>query len=303
MSRSSITAHSKPGAAPENGADAAERPWAIRSLPPFPAVALQLMSLLDDAEAPMRQVVNLLRVDPALSAEMLRVANSALYGLSGEIANVSHAVVVLGTDSVKRLALTVALGRFSSRFLRHEGLRTCWDHSVACGMIAERLAELLNQPKDRAYTAGLLHDIGRLALLACHPSEYDKLLAAARENDCDELECERERFDIDHCAAGEWLARHWNLPADIVGAIATHHDREPDDASIESLVAASTRIADALGFQVVRRSGDAEPPAMADLLRPLPLRNLEAAVEGFEGFDETIRNAISTISPSPRTGR
>ena len=300
MSTSSVTTRlPSSGEVPAPSAsEKPERPWAIRSLPPFPAVALQLMSLLDDAEAPMRQVVNLLRVDPALSAEILRVANSALYGLSGNISNVSHAVVVLGSDSVRRLSLTVALGRFSSRFLRHQGLRTCWDHSVAAGMVAEELAELLNQPKDRAYTAGLLHDIGRLALLACHPNEYGNLLAVVRENDFDELEGERQMFDVDHCAAGEWLGRHWNLPGDMVAAIATHHQRSPDDASIESIVAAAARIADALGFPVIKRESVEEPLDWAELLRGLPVPDPDKAAARLEGFDERIRSAIATVSPS-----
>src|SRR5690554_6208677 len=86
-----------------------DRPWAIKSLPPFPAVALQLLGLLDDVNVPMKQVVSLLRIDPALSAEILRVANSALYGLRSRVDSISRAVVILGTDAVKRLALTMAL--------------------------------------------------------------------------------------------------------------------------------------------------------------------------------------------------
>ena len=124
-----------------------KRPWALHALPPFPAVALQLMSLLDDTEVPIKKVVSLLRIDPVLSAETLRVANSALYGLSRRIDNVSHAVVVLGTEVVKRLALTVALARFSRSFMRIHGLRVCWDHSVACAVLAEELAVAMNQPK------------------------------------------------------------------------------------------------------------------------------------------------------------
>ena len=118
----------------------------------------------------------MLRIDPALSAEILRVSNSALYGLSRRVDNVSHAIVVLGTEVVKRLALTVALGRFSHGFLRNQGLRICWDHSVACALIAEELAQAMDVAKDRAYTAGLLHDVGRLALLACYPNEYGNLI-------------------------------------------------------------------------------------------------------------------------------
>jgi len=272
-----------------------DRPWAIKSLPPFPAVALQLMNLLDDDEAPMKQIVTLLRVDPALSAEILRVSNSALYGLSRRIDNVSHAVVVLGTESVKRLALTVALGRFSNRFLNDKALRVCWDHSVACALVCERLAKHMEQPQDRAYTAGLLLDVGRLALLACYPNEYGNLVEVARENDFDQLECERQMFDIDHCAAGEWLGRHWNLPNDLVESIATHHTREPDDESTPSIAAAADSIADALGFSALRMPAKR---SIEETLEKLPLLDRESALSAISEMGAEIQTAIDAISPS-----
>ena len=286
-----------------SGSDAAEtattksdkKPWALKALPPFPAVALQLLNILDDDDVPMKKIVDLLRVDPALSAEILRVSNSALYGLSRRIDNVSHAIVVLGTEVVKRLALTVALGRFSHSFLRDKSLRICWDHSVACALVAEELAAAMDQPKDRAYTAGLLHDVGRLALLACYPTEYSNLLAVARENDFDELECERELFDVDHCAAGEWLGRHWNLPAEFVDAIAHHHAADANDKSLLSIVTASNSVADAIGFNVLYMPAKA---TVAETLAGLPLDNRDEVVEKLEDFGDEIRKAIGAVTPA-----
>ncbi len=282
-------------AKPDQVSEELTRPWAIKSLPPFPAVALQLMGLLDDDEVPMKDVVTLLRVDPALSAEILRVSNSALYGLSRRIDNVSHAVVVLGTESVKRLALTVALGRFSQRFLKDQALRICWDHSIASALVGERLAQFTQAEKDRAYTACLLLDVGRLALLACYPVEYGNMIEVARENDFDQLECERQLFDIDHCAAGEWLGRNWNLPDDLVQAIATHHSCEPTDASTSSLAAASDRIADALGFSALRMPAQF---TIEETLAHLPLADPAAALESISGMEDEIRAAITAISPA-----
>ena len=271
-----------------------DRPWAIQSLPPFPAVALQLMSLLDDDDVPMKQVVNLLRVDPALSAEILRVSNSALYGLSRRIDNVSHAVVVLGSETVKRLALTAALGRFSQRIVKNKTLRVCWDHSIACALIGEQLAALMGTSKDRAYTAGLLSDIGRLALLSCYPDEYAGMLEVARDNHFDQLECERELFDIDHCAAGQYMAHQWNLPPDIITAIGHHHEPSPVDNEVLSVVCAATKLSDAIGFSVVQRE---EQPSIEDALADVPISNVPVAVETFEKFAEGINSAIATISP------
>ena len=271
------------------------KPWALKSLPPFPAVALQLLSLLDDEEVSMKKVSDLLRIDPALSAEILRVSNSALYWLSRRIDNISHAIVVLGTDVVKRLALTVALGRFSQSFLHNQSLRVCWDHSVACGLVAEELASMMNLPRGRAYTAGLLHDVGRLALLACYPVEYGNLFDVAREHGFNELECERHLFDVDHCAAGEWLAHSWNLPAEFVGAIAQHHEAEATDGSLLSLVKASSDIADALGYNVMQITSE---DTIADIVADLPIPDKEEAVKKLGDFRDHIQATVGSVAPS-----
>ena len=272
-----------------------KKPWALKSLPPFPAVALQLLSVLDNPDVPLKKIVELLRVDPALSAELLRVANSALYGFLQRIDTVNHAVVVLGTENVKRLALTVALGRFSQGFLRHKGLRQCWDHSLACALLCEELALQLNLAKDRAYTAGLLHDIGRLAMLVCYPVEYGNLLFVARTEKFDQLECERQLFDIDHCAAGQWLAGHWNLPQDFTHAIAQHHQEGPLEGPLTPLVRGACRLADTLGYSVLE-----SPPiqTIAEILADLPFKDQAQATADIAAAAERVRLAVQTVDPA-----
>ena len=273
-------------------AKAAAQPWAIKNLPPFPAVALQLMGLLD-SDVPVKDVVKLLRMDPALSAEILRVSNSPLYGLSRHVDSVSHAVVVLGGDAVKRLALTVALGRFTQNFMKHKGLRRCWDHSVACALIAEDLAEFAGQTKDRAYTAGLLHDVGRLALLACYPDEYENLLAVASENDFDFRTTEKKLFEIDHCSAGQWLSKSWNLPPDMTEAIAGHHEPGLAHGSLASLIAVSDSLAAALGYGTVELKNETELP---DVAAQLGVNDADAVLKKVEALSGRIAEALAVIS-------
>ncbi len=273
-----------------------QRPWALKSLPPFPPVALQLLSLLDNPDVPLKKIVDLLRLDPALSAELLRVANYALYGFVQRIDTVNHAVVILGAENVKRLALTVALGKFSARFAGQKNLRACWDHVVASAVLAEQLAVELNISKDRAYTAGLLHDIGRLALLASYPQEYANLIAVAREQGFDQLECERELFDIDHCATGQWLAQHWNLPADFAAAIAQHHQDGPVDGALTPLIRCACRLADCLGFHALQL-----PPARAprEVLTGLPLDDPARTASDVQASRDFILHAVTTIAGQP----
>ena len=273
-------------------ANSATQPWAIKNLPPFPAVALQLMGLLD-ADVSVKDVVKLLRMDPALSAEILRVSNSPLYGLSRHVDSVSHAVVVLGGDAVKRLALTVALGRFTQNFMKHKGLRRCWDHSVACGLIAEDLAQFAGQPQDRAYTVGLLHDVGRLALLACYPNEYENLLAVASENNFDFRMTEKKLFEVDHCSAGHWLSKSWNLPPDMTEALAGHHEPDLVPGSLTSLIAVADSLADALGYGTVELKEEVEP---LDLIAPLGADDRDAVRRRVEALPGRIADALAVIS-------
>jgi len=282
----------------ESTKSVAARPWAFRDLPPFPGVALKLLNLLDQDDVPMKTVSDLIRADPAISAEILRVSNSAMYGVSREIDNVAHALVVLGTDTVKRLALTVSLGRFCGEFLRDRSLRACWDHSIACALICQELAIILDEPKDRAYTAGLLHDIGRLAILSCYPTEYGTLLSVSSENEFDELEAERELFEIDHCAAGTILAREWNLPDDFVEAISTHHSPQVSDALIPALVAAGTAVADRLGYNIMRIENFER--SILDVIQELPLEDFETSAERLENLKPAIEIALKSISPARR---
>jgi putative nucleotidyltransferase with HDIG domain len=276
-------------------ADVGAQPWAIKNLPPFPAVALQLMGLLD-SDVPVKDVVKLLRMDSALSAEILRVSNSPLYGLSRHVDSVSHAVVVLGGDAVKRLALTVALGRFTQKFMKHKGLRRCWDHSVACALIAEDLAEFAGQTQARAYTTGLLHDVGRLALLACYPDEYENLLAVAAENDFDFRTTEKKLFEIDHCSAGHWLCKSWNLPPDMTEAIARHHEEDLAQGSLTSLIAVADGLAAALGYGTAELKNE---PELADVIAPLGADYADAILKKCEALPGRITEALSVIS-SPR---
>jgi putative nucleotidyltransferase with HDIG domain len=157
---------------------------------------------------------------------MLRVANSALYGTSGQIRSVHHATITLGLDFVKALAVTVGLRAYVKSAMKAPVLRRCWSHSLACGMFSQALATACFMKGDEAYTAGLLHDIGRLGLLAAYHVEYANVLNVAVEYSFDILHCERELFDIDHCEAGAWLAEQWKLPPEL-SVIAAHHHENP----------------------------------------------------------------------------
>ncbi|MBZ5595124.1 MAG: HDOD domain-containing protein [Acidobacteriia bacterium] len=247
-----------------------QRPWALSTPPPFPAIAMKVLELLGKEDVDFRQVVRWLQADPVFSGEMLRVANSALYGTFGQVRSVHHATITLGFDFVKALAVTVGLRAYVKSAVKEPVLRRCWTHSLACATLSQELAMACFVKSDEAYTAGLLHDIGRMGLLAAYPVEYANVLNVAVDYSLDVLYCEREAFDIDHCEAGAWLSDQWKLPAEL-SAIAAHHHEDPaaekEKPDLMAVVRLGCRLSDALGFSAVETR---EAPAVEQILEHLP---------------------------------
>jgi HD-like signal output (HDOD) protein len=273
----------------EEPSETADKFWALRELPPFPAIATKLLRLFASEEVEIRQVVDLLRADTAFSSELLRVANSPVYGLRAQVSSLHHAAVVLGFDALRSFAMTISMKNFLRPAMRIDILRRVWRHSLACGIICEELAGICwkrgdRSSRDQAYTAGLLHDIGRLALLAKYPQEYANLLAVVVENPLDLLESERALFDIDHCEAGAWLVKTWRFPAELSGITAEHHVLpQPGEPDLLNLVRSGVLLSGWLGF-------DASPVPSAcetDELRML----LPEAARAFLGPDIKARRA------------
>jgi len=225
------------------------RPWALRLLPPFPAVASRVFTLVNKSDVTAVQIGATIKLDPTFTAEILRVANSAIFGGAREIKTVTLAVSRLGLDRVKSIAMLISLNSMMKSAIRIDALRRFWEHSLVTAIVAEESARVSGVSVDSAYTAGLLHNLGSLGLMAAYPAEYARMLDVTKEFKFDLLRTERDLFEIDHCAAGAYLAQEWNFPDEIAAAIATHHDEpEPGDRSIYSLVQVAWRLADVLGY-------------------------------------------------------
>lgn len=226
-----------------------QAPWALRLVPPFPAVAHRILALVGKEGVHAREIGDVLKMDPSFSAELLRFANSALFGISGEVTSVAHAIVIVGTDRIKTMATLVAMNRMVRSSVRITALRKVWQHSLVTAIIGEEAARIARSDSDSAYTTGLLHNLGTLGMMSAYPDQYSDLLEVSNDCGFDLLQTERELFEIDHCAAGAYLAEDWGFPNKLVAAIATHHD-EPvaGETSLGNLIKVSWRLADVLGY-------------------------------------------------------
>jgi hypothetical protein len=149
-----------------------QAPWALRLLPPFPAIAHRILALASKEDVGASELGGLIKLDPSFSAELLRFANSALFGARREVTSLSQAVARLGMDRVKSMATFVALNNMVRTSVRALALRKVWVHSVVTAIIAEEAARISCLDCEIAYTTGLLHNLGTLGLMSAYPDEY-----------------------------------------------------------------------------------------------------------------------------------
>lgn len=225
-----------------------QAPWALRLVPPFPTIAHRILALVGKEDVNFHELGGLVKMDPSFSAELLRFANSALFG-ARRVASLDHAIARVGTDRIKTMATMVAMNRMVRSSVRIAALRKVWVHSVVTAVIAEEAARITRSDRDSAYTAGLLHNLGTLGLMSAYPDEYSRMLEVSDDFGFDLLRTERDLFEIDHCAAGAYLAQDWDFPDELAAAIATHHDEPiPGEISLDNLIKVSWRLADVLGY-------------------------------------------------------
>ncbi len=246
-------------------------PWSHLHLPPFPQVAIRVLQLADDEDVPMHRLSELISSDPAFASEVLTIANSLLYAPRFPITSIQHAIAVLGANHLQGMCVTVGVRAYLGGALSRPSMRAVWRHNLACGLIAQQLASAGFLDRDSAYTCGVIHDIGRLALAVIRPKEYAVLLGMQSGPPDSILEGERELYGMDHCEAGRRLIAHWKLPMDFEAIVSEHHLPRQKEGSwdMTDLIKVSCRLADAAGFAAFPRC-DVTP--YEELLDELPAR-------------------------------
>jgi HD-like signal output (HDOD) protein len=225
----------------------------LANIPPFPPVASRLLQLLGSESVQLRPVADLISMDAAFCARVLQRANSAEFATISRITDIRHALTLIGLDRTRQITTTVLMAAYTRSTVRTEGLRRCWQHTVATAVIADQLAQASNVFTGTAYTAGIMHDVGRLGLLVAYPAEYEQVIRDAAERCLDLLDFEREQFGIDHAEAGRWLAIKWGLPEELRVVAGRHHDPcEGAELSLVGLVHVACRLADFLGYEVTK---------------------------------------------------
>jgi HD-like signal output (HDOD) protein len=211
-------------------------------LPTLPNYVLDLNALLGNSSVDLKKVGAVIRTDPSLSAQVLRLCNSALFGLRRRVISIEQAAVLLGTDRLRTLVLTCSLMQFAGKRLPIEQMIGFWQHSFLSALLSERIARQVDYfEKEQAYLGGLLHDIGVLPLWILVLEEQAKNRPLPPPDWCDQIAVERDYFGMDHCKVGRWMAVAWNFMPSFVDVFEHHHDpaRSDHDPYLVGIVAAA----------------------------------------------------------------
>lgn len=214
-------------------------------LPTLPAVAFEVSRLAANPLSGMSEIVRIIRNDPPLTAKILRVANSAFYGMPRRIESLNMALVVLGMRELNNLVTCIAILKAfppvpgGTEFNRH----AFWEHSAGCGEISRVIATRLHlRLHGVEFTAGLLHDVGKIIFDQHFHEPFIRALKMTADEGITSLEAEQKALGVDHAQIGAWLAEEWSLPPTIVEAIRYHH--QPGLSQEHGTLTAVVRLAD-----------------------------------------------------------
>ncbi len=256
----------------------------IRSLPAMPATAARLLPLLSDPATDTRRIEEVLRYDPGLTADLLKLTNSAYFGLPARVGSVRQAVLFLGWNRLLKLVMTLSVSGLMKQPLEAYDLPRggLWRHSVAVSVAADRIIAHLKLAEGEAvFTAALLHDVGKLVLARFVREELPRIEALVAKGLSFDV-AETIVLGVNHAAVGGRVLEAWSFPEDLVRAVRLHHD--PDACGHECRVSDIVHVANALGGRLAAEASGGSPPeafvpeASVEALERLGLgpRDLEA---------------------------
>ncbi len=246
----------------------------IGEIATLPEVTIKIIHIVEDPKSTARDLHDVIKNDPALSVKVLKVVNSAFYGLPGQVASVDRAIILLGLSAVKNIAIAASIARLfkGKRISEQFSAADLWRHSVAVAVAARSLGKLSPHPVmlDELFVAGLIHDVGTLVERQAFPDEFSEVIQRCSATSQDFLACEREVIGADHQAFGVGLTTKWKFPRHLRAAVGFHHSPDAVSAELKN-IASLIHIADViacqeqLGFYLTANT-EAVNPASLELL-------------------------------------
>jgi putative nucleotidyltransferase with HDIG domain len=212
----------------------------IDDIPTLPAVAMEVNKLLEDYNTSIKQLSNTIEKDQSIVFKLLKLANSAFFGLRSKVSNVPHAITLLGFNTVRNAVISISLiDAFAGKKLV-EGfdIKKFWTHSVAVAVTSKHLAERTGlKSTDQSFVGGLLHDMGKIVLASYFHDLIEEIWSLTKENNLTFYHAEKEKGIVDHAKIGGYLAEKWRLPECLSDSTKYHHmDRKGCDPELQMIV-------------------------------------------------------------------
>ncbi|HSW38710.1 MAG TPA: HDOD domain-containing protein [Acidobacteriota bacterium] len=223
-------------------------------IPSIPLVLIKIIQALDSDTSSAKALEDLIMHDPALSARILRLANSAFYSFRAKVKTISHAIALLGINLVTSLAIGNSIFDSFSRGAKSEAalIQQLWTHSCCVGVLAREAWSINGFNKkegEYVFICGLLHDIGKAILFKAYPNNYGAIFAAAKkESEPAIFSCEMENYGMDHAGIGALLAKQWGFPEELASIIGRHHDPAAVEIPMVRMVMAADLVAKELAI-------------------------------------------------------
>ena len=266
----------------------------LRSIPSLPTLYHEVTAALQKESPSLDQIARIISKDVGMAAKILQLSNSAFVGASGRVSSLVHALSLIGTETVRTLVLSVhVFSQFDGKPQIRESLAALWEHSVMVGSLAQRIAGTEHCSKamvEQSFTAGLLHDIGKVVLLAEMPREYREIFEAEPGTS---KTLERERLGCTHAEVGAYLMSIWGLPFPLVHAVAFHH-HPSESTETEFSCLTAVHAAEAIVCATPAPDSKRELEIDRNYLDRLGLREKEPVWRGLHQPPQAPPDAIST---------
>jgi len=237
---------------------------AVQELDSLPSVTTKLLTFLDDPNVSLGKLSSIVKGDPALSDRVLRIVNSPFYDFQDRFRTIQQAAAFLGLSEFTNLLVAISFISilYSKKAQTHPKIEAYWNHAIGCGMISHFLASQLSLPtRGREFTAGILHDLGKLVLVEYFTAAADMIDMRIQTEQCSDIQAEIAIIGVPHTEIGGWVAEKWNLPDSYIEVMRFHH--VPSQAHVNTLLVSTIHVADTI--LQMRGTGLPEGPMHIDM--------------------------------------
>jgi len=264
----------------------------IKDIPTLPTIIFELNELLQDPNTPITEISDIIEKDQAMSLRVLKLVNSAFYGIHKEVNDIGNAIVLLGFNTVRNAIVSLGVINSFSGIKSLEGfdISDFWKHSLAVAVVSKSLAGKTKiASPDSCFVGGLLHDIGKVILAQYFQDLFEKVWNAAKKENISFYEAEKKEISIDHAIIGARLATNWELPESFIDVIRWHHDVRNDTESKKMILIIYLS-------DIIVNSYNADPDGNIDLslMHPAASKFLKKQLGDVDSWFDEIENDIQS---------